>query len=428
MQDGNADDLSEYEDFMAPLRQAPPGYKIVYVPLSLVIGLLVAFLGYSIFVSVRDTFGEPSNHSFTVPWGEQGQKNPRPPIAHGDLWCVLDTSAVPASFQPPKQGVCDALVFCCIQLTYLGFSLEGNGLGPDGQRLKGLVELVAGWRSLKAKIFGIAGRRSDTPKMRNLPGALPREVLVDRMASWVREQRLDGVLMNYDNSANNYYGTVMHLLHRRLHRDGRWLIQIFDYNDADRSFSAGAFAKRRMEPVVRKGHDYMDDYTHQAYCPVPYDGPDDSTWSLKSMVDEYGHMNNASFGHDYFRDTMLTMSLAGYHYRLDDPKRYLDGSPATRMSVVSYETVCLQQKLLGVTVHSSNLSDCLVVRQDRDWYSIVGPDSYKRYQLMGSFLSLIVYDIHLDDHMGKCGRPFPLLRAAKEKLKMYSKSKAYTIT
>ncbi|CAN8029152.1 unnamed protein product [Ixodes persulcatus] len=406
--------------------QGDPGFKPVYVPLVLLLSMLATFLVLAAAVYIRDAvFGEPTEPP-TLPWGVRGPFKSRTSIRHGHIFCVVEPSVTPTDFKLPPEGICDAIVYCCLVLNFKGIHFEN---GSDVvQRFDNLVALTSSWKSSPTGFFGIVGRRADTPKLRNLPGALSREALLDLMVSWVKNHQLNGLFMDLDNSANGYYYKVMRLFYRKLRATGRWLIQIFDFNDANRKFSAGAYTKSAMGPVVRSSHDSLKEYVDNAVCPMPYRSHDEIIWNVYDTMDEYASVNFASFGSEYLEDTMLTMSFKGYHYRLNNSAQFEDESPASRVGDLSYGTLCQLRNESGVKWKISNISDCLVVQKGAEWYSTIGPDATEVYKLFKSFLALIVYDLHFDDYAGICGTPYPLLQDARSKVKKFSDTKEFQIS
>ncbi|CAN7945890.1 unnamed protein product [Ixodes hexagonus] len=424
----NKEDVADadYQRSLELLRQGGPDLKPVYVPLVLLISLLLIFFLLAVAVHTRNTiFGEPTEPP-TVPWGIRGTFRWRTPIKHGHIFCVVEPKVTPADFKLPREGICDAIVYCCLALDFKGIQFEnGSDVVPKFGKL---VTQTRSWKSSPTGMFGIVGRRGDTPKLRNLPGALSFEALVEVMVTWVKNHHLNGLFMDLDNSVNGYYHSVMRLFHRRLHASGRWLMQIFDFNDAGRKFSAGAYTKSAMGPVVRTTHGFMRDYIDHAVCPMPYQSHDEAFWNVKATIEEYASVNFASFGSEYLEDTMLTISLRGYYYRLNNSAQSTDESPASRMQDVSYGTLCRLKNKSGVVRNRSGISDCLVVKRGKEWYSIIGPGSTQVYKLFKSFLALIVYDLHFDDYAGACGKPYPLLENAKRKVKNYAEFKEFQLT
>ncbi|KAK8784723.1 hypothetical protein V5799_008912 [Amblyomma americanum] len=401
-------------------------YAPVFVPAAAIIVALALLLLYMVvaFIATAIFGSSDSPGGVTALLGTSAKARSR--INNGELWCVFDARSMPNNFAYPESGVCDAFVYCCVKLNGTGVHVDR---GAPQRRLEELVRAANKTRSqgrallFHAKAFAIVGRRDGTPTLLKAPGSVGEKQLVTRIVSWVAHAGLSGIIMNYDNDLTGDYYTVVRSLYMHLHQRGLWLLQVFDYNNEADTFSAGAFVKNRIVPVVRMGHAYLQDDIGTLACPAQYESGEQATWSFDVELTEYAVFNKASFGRDCLDRTLVTASFRGYHYNIRAHDRKVK-----RVGIASYASICAKQREPDALSHMSNTTDCLEVRRGNDWFSILGPNSTRLFKRASKFLGLIAFHAEQDDYAGRCGDRFPLLRAAKAQLRHHSKSWSVTLT
>ncbi|KAH6939330.1 hypothetical protein HPB50_017267 [Hyalomma asiaticum] len=400
-------------------------YAAVFVPAVAIISGLILLLLYILGVAIRNAlFGvEDSGGGKSDPMTARGKA--RSPITNGELWCTFDSRVMPETFEYPGSGVCDAFVYCCLRLNETGIHVEEGAparhlaqllRAAKATRLRGRAALSRG------KAMAIVGRRDSTPALLRTQASVSKEELLERIVAWVVRSGLHGIVMNYDNDLTGDYYAVVRSLYARLHAKSLWLLQTFDYNNEADEFSAGAFVRRGMVPVVRMGHAYVQDDVNVLACPAQYASGGQSSWSFGTELSEYAAFNEASFGRNCLDRTMVTSSFRGYHYKILGPDY-----KAKRLETTSYASVCTQQSEPNATSVYSNATDCLEVRRGSHWFSMLGPNSTRLFQRAAQTLGLIAFHSEQDDHEGRCGDRFPLLRAAKAQLRRHSKNWSVTL-
>lgn len=334
---------------------------------------------------------------------------------------------MPEEFEYPESGVCDAFVYCCLGLNATGVHLGAEDYRDRFAKLQLAANTTRPARARSAlsrvKTLAVVGRRNSTPPLLKTLGAVGKRELVRGIVSWTTKNGLSGLLMNYDNDLSGDYYRVVRSLHRRLLVHGLWLLQLFDDNDDGKKFSAGAFVQHGMDPVVWMGHGHLEDQVHQLVCPAQFASDRDAAWSFNSGLFEYRVLNKASYGHDYLDRTMVTAAFRGYHYKVSKK-----GRDATRVGPVAYSSICIQQSKPEAIFETSNVTDCLVVRRGKHWYSSLGPESTRVFNLAAKSLGLLAIHAEQDDHVGLCGDRFPLLKAARDAIGQHAKSSPLTLT
>ncbi|KAH7961882.1 hypothetical protein HPB52_013098 [Rhipicephalus sanguineus] len=396
-------------------------YAAVFVPAVAIISglalLLLYILGAAIsnaIFRIDDSSGVPDQ------WSARGKA--RSPIVSGELWCTFDSRQLPETFEYPASGVCDAFVYCCLRLNETGIYID------QGSPMRHLARLVRAanatgrqGRAPLVKAMAIVGRRDGTPTLLKTQASVGKEELVTRIVNWVVSSGLKGIVMNYDNDLTGDYYDVVRSLYTRLHARSLWLLQVFDYNNEADKFSAGAFVRHHMAPVVRMGHAYLEDDVSELACPAQYRSGGHAIWSFDNELSEYAVFNKASFGRDCLDRTMVTASFRGYHYKVQ-------GRDVKRVGTTSYGSLCVEQSELNAVSTYSNATDCLEVRRGSHWFSMLGPNSTRLFQRAAQTLGLIAFHAEQDDHEGRCGRKFPLLKAAKAQLRGHAKNWSVTLT
>lgn len=399
-------------------------YAAVFVPAVAVILGLVMLLLYILSAAISNAiFGvDDSGGDMSEQRSVRGKA--RSPINSGELWCTFDCRAMPETFKYPGSGVCDAFVFCCLRLNETGVHVD-----EGARHLERLVNAAnatkrEGQASLsRVKALAVVGRRDGTPPLLKTQASVGKKELVARIVAWVLSSGLSGIVMNYDNDLTGDYYAVVSSLYVRLHARGLWLLQVFDYNNEADTFSAGAFVRRRMVPVVRMGHAYLEDDVSVLACPAQYGSGGHAAWSFETELAEYAAFNKASFGRDCLDRTMVTASFRGYHYKIQGPNH-----KAKRVGTASYATICAKQSEPHTVSDYSNATDCLEVRRGSHWFSMLGPNSTRLFKRAAQSLGLIAFHAEQDDHEGRCGHRFPLLKAAKAQLRRHARNWSVTLT
>ncbi|KAL3176636.1 hypothetical protein MRX96_010246 [Rhipicephalus microplus] len=416
------DEKQQRRDSIARLEaKHKANYTAVFVPAVVIISGLALLLMYILGAAISNAiFGADDAGGPPDQWSARGKA--RSPIAHGELWCAFDSRLMPETFEYPTSGVCDAFVYCCLQMNETGVYVDR---GPPARHLAGLIRAAnttgRQGRTPRVKALAIVGRRDGTPTLLKSQASVGKEKLLIRIVNWVVNSGLKGVVMNYDNDLTGDYYDVVHSLYARLHARSLWLLQVFDYNNEADKFSAGAFVRRRMVPVVRMGHAYLEDDVSELACPAQHKSGGQATWSFDTELSEYAVFNEASFGHDCLDRTMVTASFRGYHYKVQ-------GHRVKRVGTTSYGSLCVVQSELDAISTYSNVTDCLQVRRGSHWFSILGPNSTRLFQRAAQTLGLIAFHAEQDDHEGRCGQKFPLLKAAKAQLRRHTKNWSVTLT
>ncbi|XP_064483161.1 uncharacterized protein LOC135396026 [Ornithodoros turicata] len=343
-----------------------------------------------------------------------------------ELWCTYEPGHEGYMLWDVPVEFCNAVLYCCVDLSHRGIRY----LRPDVDEGHSGIDLFYTLREKRptTALYALLGDgQQTTAAFQEKLAGVDIPTLIETVRLWLRSKHLQGLVFYHhrhekplrgDNTYRDYYKDFVY----QLGRDDLFVSAVVPFYTEypGGGFSIAQFVNLSLSHLVLKSHNLGELPPHRAACPSPFTSKEEHRRTLSSFFRDVRHAY-VNFNQDYAGRLLFSISLLAAQYRLTDPMRFTELSPAWKLDDPAfYSTMCSLTKRMGfVNLTSTDDTDCLIVHKGVKWFSGFGPESTRVFRVTSGYAGVVLFGMHSDDYRGVCGQPHPLVRHVHSALRIF---------